>query len=231
MMNDVINNNDADAENAQTEAVLDKDRLTYFEEFGHVMIAGTTNVGKTTYFLSLLAKGLFDFDEFAYLAPDTKQLTNVVHHVNYYFKFVKKLQPDRHNVYYFNLDKLKEFKKYLETSKSSHKFVFMDDSFVTGRTSQKAERMDLLMMLKNLKTTAAYTVHDPFHDNKGARLAARYTIACNLNEADFNRLFKLAKDNKLWEHYKHHDDFHQRIITYDNVTQLFYDKNLVEIKH
>lgn len=218
-------------EDSETEAVLDKDRLTHFEEFGHVMIAGTTNVGKTTYFLSLLAKGLFDFDEFAYLAPDTKQLTNVAHHVNYYFKFVKKIPNEQHNVYYFNLDKLKEFKKYLETSKSSHKFVFMDDSFVTGRTSQKGERMDLLMMLKNLKATAAYTVHDPFHDNKGARLAARYTIACNLNEADFNRLFKLAKDNKLWEFYKQNDDFHQRIITYDNVKQMFYDKDLREIKH
>jgi hypothetical protein len=210
-----------------TESVLNKDVITHFEEFGHIMLVGTTNVGKTTYFLHLLSKGLFDFDDFIYLAPDTKQLANVAHHVNYYFRVVKNIPGEMR---YFNLDNIREFKKYLETSKSAHKFVFMDDSFVTGRTSQKSERMDLLMMLKNLKSTAAYTVHDAFHDNKGARLAARYIIACNLNESDFNRLFKLAKNNKLWELYKQEEDYHNRVIIFDNVKQKYYNKNLIEIK-
>lgn len=202
---------------------------------GHVLMIGATGSGKTTLMITHMLLGKFKQDK-----PNLNYTQFVLIDNGMDSESPIKIRDaalknmridfghaDKENEFvYFNLkvDKQENATSFISNSKE-RKLVFWDDS---QATAEKAMTSQFLLNAKNMGAQVVLAVHKAVGGDGsgvGVRDSARYWVAINVDQHNFQHLFKLEKNNPLWVRYQGIPNHQERIIIYDNLDKKFYNSN------
>jgi len=207
--------------------------LDKFENFGHILLIGSTDVGKTTWMITTLLKGskFDDYNQFVLIERgiNAETLNNVRRAALYDMRISQKKQKNEKEFLYFRSSQYEDAVKHCtDDDKDMTKQVFWDDSQLGGAgNSAKLRAAEFMSEAKNAKCRFIVAIHDPTDGeaSKKMRQAARYYVIFNGIERIFNLLMELSKGNEYWDKYNRILDPKDRVLIYDKLHKKMYNNN------
>ena len=206
---------------------ISKEKFAGFKE-GNVVMFGVTQSGKTTNFVTWLYNGIItNFDMFILVGSDLLKEESIQQiRTGVQFALMEEGKEFNDDVFaYFNRSQIEDAIDFA-TSKNSdkRKLVFFDDIQLDGN-GRRFDKVALFTQeAKHANVTVYTSLHMSFNDKAAEiiRSSAKYFVLFNQHEANFNRLLKLEKGNKLWRKYNLIADIHERIVINDISTNSNY---------
>jgi hypothetical protein len=203
-------------------AIKPKDDMGPFRPLHHVAMIGSTNAGKTTYFIKMLLQNRFpDFDQFVFIEtgikPETTQ--NVLKAAAYAMRIQQGKPKHSKEFVYYKVHELKDALRHCtENDNSLKKLVFLDDAQVQSRGTEFDEVTKFISVAKNANCQVVLTMHWSHGDKtaKTLRDAVGYFVMMNVTLGTFNSIMELkGSDNPYWKRYIQYTSKYERVIIYD----------------
>jgi hypothetical protein len=216
----VVQNSNSDS------ALLSPSILNTFEQYGHMIIVGPTNAGKTHRIKTFFCDQKFaNYDEYIFTGPKSEidEMAACFVAQNY----LDGKSHENKKMKFYPLDNILDAILYCEQNVGKeNKLFFIDDALVQSSRITKAIA-NFCSQAKNSNTTLAVTVHDPLGDSerKSIRHASRYYVCINITKEDLKRMVGIDPNSKVLRKYDQIQEPRKRIIIYDKNNREFYGEN------
>lgn len=190
-----------------------------FAQKSHVLYIGATNSGKTSLFITHLAKELYKFGRLIVNTgrADTENIENFRKAALYNIQVVDEESPEN-KFGFFPPDQTSNIIDESLKGKQKHEntLALFDD--IQASSADRLKKIaQFILEAKNANTQCVTMLHMAYNntEEKAIREAARYLVLCNQPMKQFNQILNLKGENETWRKYNGIPDAMDRKIIID----------------